>query len=54
MIEIAEEWSEFLRQYYKTQIDEIVFTYPAKRSLCVDYWDIDRYSEGLAEALLNR
>jgi replicative DNA helicase Mcm len=53
MIEaLYDEWTNFLRQYYKTQMDEILLTYPLKKSLLVDYWDVDRYSEDLAEALL--
>lgn len=53
MIEaLYDEWANFLRQYYKTQMDEILLTYPLKKSLYVDYWDVDRYSESLAEALL--
>jgi len=53
MIEaLYDEWANFLRQYYKTQMDEILLTYPLKKSLYVDYWDVDRYSESLAESLL--
>jgi len=54
MIEtLYDEWTNFLRQYYKTQIDEILLTYPLKKSLYVDYWNVDKYSEDLAEALLS-
>ena len=54
MIEaLCDEWMEFLKEYYKTQIEEICLFYPSKKSLYVDYWDLDRYSKELAEMLLS-
>jgi replicative DNA helicase Mcm len=54
MIEaLCDEWMGFLKEYYKTQIEEICLFYPSKKSLYVDYWDLDRYSKELAEMLLS-
>jgi len=51
--ELRDEWTNFIRLNYRTQMDEVLLSNPPKKSLYVDYWDIDRYSEDLAETLLS-
>jgi replicative DNA helicase Mcm len=51
---LVRSWEEFLRKYYKAKLNELALEYPDRRSLAVDYWDIDRHSQPLAEHLLRR
>ncbi len=45
-------WENFFLDHYKTEIENIALSYPEKRSLYVDYWDIDRVNPNLAESLI--
>ena len=47
------KWQQFLEDHYKGEIETIALSYPEKRSLYVDYWDIDKYDTTLTELLIN-
>ena len=47
-------WQNFLEENYKSEIETIAIEYPEKRSLVVDYWDIDKYDPTLSEMLINQ
>lgn len=51
---LIRSWEEFLRKYYKARLNEVALDYPQQRSLIVDYWDLDRHSQPLAEFLLQK
>ena len=46
-------WDNFLSEYYRAEIETIALDYPQRRSLHVDYWDIDRVDHEIAEILLS-
>ncbi|MCX6688536.1 MAG: minichromosome maintenance protein MCM [Methanoregula sp.] len=53
--ERSEDWSRFLKSRYKKQIGELSREYPYKRSLVIDYRDIERFGKAgivLADELL--
>ena len=53
--ERSEDWSRFLKSRYKKQIGELSREYPYKRSLFIDYRDIERFGKAgivLADELL--
>ena len=47
-------WQSFFEENYKSEIENIALEYPDRRSLIVDYWDIDRSNPSLAEKLVNQ
>ena len=47
-------WQSFFEENYKSEIENIALEYPNRRSLIVDYWDIDRTNPSLAEKLVNQ
>ena len=47
-------WQSFFEENYKSEIENIALEYPDRRSLIVDYWDIDRTNPSLAEKLVNQ
>lgn len=51
---LVRSWEELLRKYYKPRLNEVALDYPTQRSLVVDYWDLDRHSQPLAEQLLEK
>ncbi|MDY6958680.1 MAG: AAA family ATPase, partial [Halobacteriota archaeon] len=48
----TEKWEEFLGKYYKDKVLELASEYPEKRSLVINWSDVDRYDSELADALL--
>ncbi|GAB6286110.1 MAG: minichromosome maintenance protein MCM [Methanoregula sp.] len=54
-VERSDDWSRFLKTRYKKQIGELSREYPYKRSLFIDYRDIERFGKAgivLADELL--
>lgn len=51
---LAASWQSFFEENYKSEIETVALEYPEKRSLIVDYWDIDRTYPELAEKLINQ
>ncbi len=47
-------WQRFFEEELKAEIETVALEYPEKRSLYVDYWDIDRSDPGLAEMLIEQ
>ncbi|MFO8077619.1 MAG: minichromosome maintenance protein MCM [Thermoplasmatota archaeon] len=51
---IAESWQRFFEEQYKAEIETVALEYPEKRSLFVDYWDIDQADSSLAEMVVEQ
>jgi len=51
---LVASWQRFFEENYKPGIETIAIEYPEKRSLFVDYWDIDRADPKLTEKLINQ
>ena len=47
-------WQIFFEENYKSGIENVALEYPEKRSLFVDYWDIDKADSKLTEMLINQ
>lgn len=52
--EAVSEFEDFFSSNYKKQIDELAGNYPKKKSLNVDYLDLERYDPELADALVKK
>ncbi|HVL88058.1 MAG TPA: minichromosome maintenance protein MCM [Candidatus Thermoplasmatota archaeon] len=50
--QLVRNWERFFQKYYKPKINEAALAYPEKRSVEVDFWDIDRHDPQLGEFLL--
>jgi len=51
---LVAQWQKFLEEKCKSDIETVALEYPDKRSLYVDYWDIDKVDPKLADMLLNQ
>jgi replicative DNA helicase Mcm len=51
---LVSQWQKFFEEHCKSDIETVALEYPEKRSLYVDYWDIDKVDSKLAESLLNQ
>ena len=51
---LVAQWQKFLEDNCKSDIETVALEYPEKRSLYVDYWDIDKADSKLAELLINQ
>jgi len=51
---LVASWQRFFEENYKSEIETVAIEYPEKRSLYVDYWDIDRADPKLTEMLINQ
>ncbi len=51
---LMERWERFFQEYCKDKIESVALLYPEKKSLLLDYWDIDRYDSELGEYLLEK
>ena len=47
-------WQNFFEENYKPEIETVSMEYPKKRSLVVDYWDIDKSDPKLAEMIIHQ
>lgn len=52
--QLIQSWKNFFEENYKEELETIAATYPATRSINVDYWDVDRFDHNLAEHLTNK
>ncbi len=50
--EVREAWEEIFQNKYRLNIQEIADSYPDKRSLTVNYTDLDTYNTDLAMYIL--
>jgi replicative DNA helicase Mcm len=51
---IVAQWQKFFEDQCKPDIETVALEYPEKRSLYVDYWNIDQADPKLADMLLNQ
>ncbi len=51
---LMEKWERFFQEYCKDKIESAALLYPEKKSVLLDYWDIDRYDSELGEYLLEK
>ena len=51
---LVSSWQNFFEENFKSEIETIALEYPEKRSILIDYWDIDRINPSLAEGLINQ
>ena len=51
--QVSEAWETFLKRYYKDSIIKLGTEYPEKRSLSVNFGDIDNFNSKLAEGILS-
>lgn len=51
---LIERWERFFQEYCKDKIESAALLYPEKKSLLLDYWDIDKYDSELGEYLLDK
>ncbi len=51
---LVSQWEKFFEEHCKSDIETVALEYPEKRSLFVDYWDIDKADPKLAELLLSQ
>ncbi len=51
---LVASWQSFFEENCRSEIETIAIEYPEKRSLVVDYWDIDKVDSKLTELLLNQ
>ncbi len=51
---LSASWQNFFEENYKSQLETIALAYPEKRSLMVNYWDIDKADAKLAEMLISQ
>ncbi len=51
---LVAQWQKFFEEQCKSDIETVAIAYPEKRSLYVDYWDIDKADPKLTEMLINQ
>ena len=51
---LVAQWQDFLEEHCKSDIETVALSYPDKRSLFVDYWEIDKVDPKLSEMLLTQ
>lgn len=51
---LTASWQSFFEDKCKAEIETLATEYPEKRSLLVDYWDIDKIDPKLAEMLIRQ
>jgi len=51
---LAATWENFFEETSRPDIETIALSYPDRRSLLVNYWDIDKYDSKLSELIINQ
>jgi len=51
---LAASWQIFFEKHCKSGIETVAIEYPSKRSLYVDFWDIDKANPELSELLVSQ
>ncbi len=51
---LVASWKNFFEDQCRSNIETIALSYPEKRSLEVDYWDVDTYDSKLADLIINQ
>jgi replicative DNA helicase Mcm len=48
------KWLSFFEERYKSNIETLALNYPEKRSLYIDWWDLDKYNTELAAEVIQK
>ena len=51
---LLSNWQSFFEDNFKSEIETIALEYPEKRSIIINYWDIDSINPSLSEGILNQ
>ena len=51
---LVAQWENFFEEACRSDIETIALSYPEKRSLSVNYWDIDKHDPMLTDMLINQ
>ncbi|MBN2603169.1 MAG: minichromosome maintenance protein MCM [Candidatus Thermoplasmatota archaeon] len=51
---LTASWQTYFEKHCKSKIETVAIEYPAKRSLYVDFWDMDKANPELSELLINQ
>jgi replicative DNA helicase Mcm len=51
---LTASWQDFFEDKCKSEIETLATEYPDKRSLLIDYWDVDKADPKLAELLIHQ
>jgi len=51
---LVASWENFFEDRYRSEIETIALSYPEKRSLLINYWDIDKTDSKLTDVLINQ
>jgi len=51
---LVASWQNFFEEKYKSDIETVALSYPAVRSLNVNYDEIEKFDEKLTELLINQ
>jgi len=51
---LMERWERLFQDYFKEEIESVASLYPNKKSLLLDYWEIDVHDSELGELLLEK
>ena len=51
---LVAQWQKFFEEQCKPSIETVALAYPEKRSLYVDFWDIDKADPKLSELIINQ
>ncbi|MCD6572875.1 MAG: minichromosome maintenance protein MCM, partial [Thermoplasmata archaeon] len=51
---LMERWERLFQDYFKEEVESAALLYPDKKSLLLDYWEIDKHDSELGELLLEK
>jgi len=51
---LVAQWQKFFEEHCKSDIETVAIEYPEKRSLYVDFWDIDKADSKLTDLIFNQ
>jgi replicative DNA helicase Mcm len=51
---LVASWGNFFEETSRPDIETVALSYPDKRSLFVNYWDIDKFDSNLTDSLVNQ
>jgi len=51
---LVSSWENFFEENSRPHIENVALSYPDKRSLFVNYWDIDKHDSKLSEMVINQ
>ncbi len=51
---LTASWQKYFEKHCKSKIETVAIEYPTKRSLYIDFWDVDKVNPDLSELLINQ